>query len=365
MTAPWTVYRYIAVYTLLGVFGLLIFLTGLILLIDMIESLREVESIEGAGFGFALKLTFLRAPKLALTLTPFIFLFGSMWAFYELNRRSEIAVMRSAGMSVWEIISPAALLSFFIGILVLTFADPLASRMSAQAEIEKNQIRGKSANLLKVLQGGIWLRQRDGDTALILHAEDYNEDNNVLTDVTLWKNTLTGVFLERWDAEFALIGDKQFILQNATLSTLDSTDSEIIESQVVPSVFNLSDLRDEVAKPETLSVWALPDFIELATDAGLPVVEYRLRYHDLISLPFKLFAMVLIAATFSMRPVRGGGTLPLILSGIAAGFVLFIVAQLSNATAEAHVAPVWLAAWAPAVLAVLLSLTLLLHTEDG
>ena len=53
------------------------------------------------------------------------------------------------------------------------------------------------------------------------------------------------------------------------------------------------------------------------------------------------------------------------LAGILAGFVLFIASELSNAMAEALVAPVWLAAWAPALIAVLLSLTLLLHTEDG
>ncbi len=365
MTTPWQLYKYIAVQTLWGVVGLFIILTGLILLIDLIESLREVEKIEQAGFGFALKLTFLRTPKLALTLTPFIFLFGAMWAFFQMNRRSEIAVMRSAGMSVWEIISPAALLSFLIGMLVLTAADPLASKMNAQAEIAKNEIRGKGENLLKMLQGSIWLRQRDGDTALILHAKEYDPSSNKLSEVTLWKRSLEGAFIERWDADSAIIGDKKFELQNALLSTLDTSETEIRETQIVTSAFNLSDLKESVAKPETLSFWALPEFIDLAKDAGLPIVKYHLRYHDLISLPFKLFAMVLIAATFSMRPIRGGGTFPLILSGIVAGFGLFIFAELSNATAEAMVAPVWLAAWAPAALAVLISVTLLLYTEDG
>ncbi len=365
ISLPWRIIKYISTQTLIGVLGLFFMLASLILLIDLIESLREVEKIENAGVGFAIKLTLLRAPKIALTLTPFIFLFGSMWAFYQMNRRSEIAVMRSVGLSVWEILSPAAMISFLMGLLILTFIDPLASDMSTQAELEKNELRGKKTSLLKSLQGGLWLKQVEGNQVLILHAESYDEKDDILNDVTLWKRTNAGVLLERWDADNAKIENQSFVLTNALLSSPDTKEKKRQETQVLTSVFNLDDLREDVAKPDTLSVWDLPDFIELAKGAGLPIVEYQMRYNDLIALPFKLFAMVLIAATFSMSPVRNNNTFRLIMYGIAAGFALFILSELSSSMAEAHVAPVWLAAWAPVVVAVLLSLTLLLHTEDG
>ena len=362
---PWTLYRYISIKALIGIFGLLIILTGLILLIDTIENLREVERIDDAGVRFALMLTFLRAPKIALTVTPFIFLFGTMWAFFELNRKSEIAVMRSAGLSVWGLMAPVGLIAFIIGILIIIVADPVASKMDMQSEIAKNEIRGKSARLLKQLQGDIWLRQRDGDTALILHAEEYNEAENILTDVTLWKRTLEGVFIERWDADTATIGNKQFILQDARRRQSEGSDKIIRETQIVPSAFDLTDLRDEITRPDTMSIWALPDFIELAEDAGLPTVKYQLRYHDLLSLPLKLLAMVFIAATFSLRPVRSGGTLMLIIAGVGAGFMLYIISEFSSAIAEARVIPVLIAAWTPAFLAVFLALSVLMTTEDG
>jgi lipopolysaccharide export system permease protein len=360
-----TLYRYIGLKVLTGVLALLLILTGLTLLIDLIESLRQVGKIENAGLMFALKLTVLRTPKLILTLMPFIFLFGTMWAFFQLNRRSEIAVMRSAGLSVWKIAMPAMILAIVSGVIIPTLIDPIASNMSALAQHEKNAIRGKKAQLLKELQGDIWLRQREGDVALILHAEGYDPEQNLLSDVTLWKRTLEGVFLERWDAQTAVIADKQFILQDAQLNTADNQNTDIRQTQIVPSAFNLSDLRESIARPDQMSIWALPGFIQLAHDAGLPTVKYHLRLNDLLSTPLKLLAMILIAAGFSMQPVRSGGTASLILSGIAAGFLLFIIAELSNATAEAQVVPVFLAAWAPAMLATLLALTLLLHTEDG
>ena len=358
-------FRYLAVNTLIGVVGLFVILSAMTILIDLIESLREVEKIENAGLGFAMHLTLLRTPKLVLTMMPFIFLFGTMWAFYQLNKRSEMAVMRSAGLSVWGILMPSALLALVLGVAVLTLADPLASQMSSRAETLKNDIRGKSANLIKVLNGGIWLRQVEGDQALILHARSYDADHNQLREVVLWKQTREGVFIERWDADTAQIEDNRYVLNDARRKTLDGAGQEVRESQVVNSQFSLNDLREDIAKPETMSIWALPRFIRLAEDAGLPTVKYQLRFHDLLSLPFKLIAMVLIAATFSMRPVRQGGTVQLVLLGISAGFLLFIAAEVSNATAEARLVPVILAAWAPVFIAGLLATTFLFNTEDG
>ena len=365
MRPHFVLFRYLLLQILIGVVVLFAILSLLTMLIDMIESLREVESIQDAGVGFALQLTLLRTPKLVLTLMPFIFLFGAMWAFYQLNKRSEIAVMRSAGLSVWGVVFPAALLAVVMGIGVLTFFDPMASRMSSQAETMKNEIRGKSANLIRVLNGGIWLRQRSDGQTLILHAGSYDADESLLRDVVLWKQTLDGVFLERWDAETAQIEDNRYVLRDARRESLNPREGTVRETQIVPSAFRISDLREDIAKPETMSIWALPTFIELARDAGLPTVKYELRFHDLLSLPVKLLAMVLIAATFSMRPVRQGGTVQLVMWGITAGFLLFISAEISNATAEARVVPVMLAAWAPVFIAGLLALTLLMNTEDG
>ncbi len=356
---------YLGKQIIFAVGGLTAGLAGLIFLIDLVESLRFVENVEGAGLKEALFITALRAPKLAIGIMPFMMLFGTMIAFYQLNRRSELAVMRSAGISVWGIIGPGALIAVLLGIAMVTIIDPLASQMSASSETYKNEIRGKKASLLKSLQGGIWLRQKDGDTAVILHAESYDPQSNTLQDVTIWRRSLTGVFIERWDADKAIIRDQGFELIQARRKTLQAQDKTPRRSEWVPSAFDIKDLREDVARPEAMSIWQLPRFIALAEQAGLPSIDYRLRYHQLWALPLTLLGMVLIAAAFTMRPIRGGGTAKLLLMGLGAGFLLFILSEFSSATAEARITPVALAAWTPVALALLLSLTLLLYREDG
>jgi lipopolysaccharide export system permease protein len=74
---------------------------------------------------------------------------------------------------------------------------------------------------------------------------------------------------------------------------------------------------------------------------------------------------VLIAAMFSLRPVRSGGALKLLLLAIGAGFLLYVISEVSEAFGESGIAPVALAAWAPAIAVTLAAITGLLHLEEG
>jgi lipopolysaccharide export system permease protein len=78
-----------------------------------------------------------------------------------------------------------------------------------------------------------------------------------------------------------------------------------------------------------------------------------------------LCAMVLIAATFTLRLTRRGGTTLLIAGGVAVGFILFFLTDVVFALGRNASIPVVLAAWTPAGVSVLLGLALLFHLEDG
>jgi lipopolysaccharide export system permease protein len=55
----------------------------------------------------------------------------------------------------------------------------------------------------------------------------------------------------------------------------------------------------------------------------------------------------------------------MVLSGIGAGFVLYIFSSLTRDLGSGGVVPPPLAAWLPAIAATLFGLTVLLHLEDG
>jgi lipopolysaccharide export system permease protein len=99
--------------------------------------------------------------------------------------------------------------------------------------------------------------------------------------------------------------------------------------------------------------------------SGFSSLRHRLHFHSLLALPLLASTMVLVSAGFSMRPARRGGVAQMIASGVAAGFVLFVISKVAEEFGQSGALPVALAAWAPAVAGMLLAVALLLHTEDG
>lgn len=362
---PATLFQYIAGKTLFAVLALLAILASIVLLVDLIENMRFASEIEGAGFGFAAQLTLMRTPSQTLALAPFAFLFGAIWMFAQLNRRAEIAVMRAAGLSIWRLIGPTALVAAVSGLFLITTIDPISSQLLGSAQRLKDDIRGRGSSLVRVLGDGIWLRQRDAESILLINARGFDPGGASLSDVTMWRVDPTSNFVERIDAPKAFLSGRTIELHQAHIKGANDQLDHRTPVYAIATSLTPEHLRERVEAPGTMSIWSLPHFIVLAESAGLPTTRYNLRFHDLCSTPLKLIAMVLIAAFFSLKPMRSGGALRLILSSIGVGFLLYMLSALSTALGESGTAPEVLAAWIPAVVAALIAITALLQYEES
>ncbi len=361
---PATLFRYIFASTAYAVIALFAAFAGLVMLIDLLENL-SFASKTGENFGFALQATLLRTPAMTQSLSPFIFLFASIWMFSQLNRRSELAVMRSAGLSIWRLIGPAAFLASVAGLLLIILVDPMSARMMAYAEKMKLESRGQSMSLVRIFGDGIWLRQRDTTELLIVNAANFDAAAGALRNVTIWRLAPSGAFEERIDAPLAVLTGRTIELREARMKAAGDNFSKRTPTYSVPTRLTLADLRENVPSPQSMSIWDLPKFMLIAEAAGLSTVRYNIRFHELCSTPLKLIAMVLIAAMVSMGPVRSGSTFRLIGAAIAAGFLLYVLSELSTALGESGLAPEALAAWSPAIAATVLAIAVLMRQEES
>jgi lipopolysaccharide export system permease protein len=75
--------------------------------------------------------------------------------------------------------------------------------------------------------------------------------------------------------------------------------------------------------------------------------------------------MRLIAASVWMRFARMGLWAIMIIGGIVAGFLLYVVTVLVKAFGIAGFVPTVVAAWFPVVVAMFFGVTFLLYKEDG
>ena len=370
MIVTTTLSLYIARQFSAAVVAMVAALSGLVSLFDFIELLRRAATRPDAGFGLVLQIAALRLPYIMLQILPFAILLGGILAFWRLTRSSELIVARAAGISAWQFLSAPVACAALLGIAATAIVSPLSSAMLARAETLDNTYLRSGGGPLALAGGQLWLRQSDRELApngvAILNARSVSLRHGRLigTDVSVFRLSASDRELQRIEAADAELTPGAWVLHGARTMLPDHL-PESVGTMRLPTDLTVNRVQESFASPDTLSVWALPSFIALLERSGFSAVRHRLHFQSLLALPLLAATMALVSAGFSMRTTRRGGVAQMIGSGVAAGFLLFVVSKVTEEFGQSGALPVSLAAWAPALAGLMLAVSLLLHLEDG
>lgn len=359
-----TLSRYIGRQYLGAFLVMLALFLGIILMLDTIELLRRAGSKPDVTLALILQMAALKLPDVGQQVFPFVTLFSAMLTFSRLTRSAELVVARSVGVSVWLFLMPVLMIALAIGVVRVTIINPVGAVFVAEYDkLDEIYLRLR-ANSMNVLHNGIWLRQTDEANQYLIHADSVVADTFELTGVSVFRFDIEGRFQDRVEAKAARLVDRRWLMSEATLYR-DRAVVETLHEHVIPTDLDRETIEESFASPSTISFWALPRFIETLEATGFPALRHRIYYQSLLAQPVLFCAMVLFAAVFSLRMPRRGGMLVMLTGGVLTGFVVFVVTDVIRTLGLSGTIPVLLAAWSPAVIAVMLGVTVLLHLEDG
>lgn len=349
---------------LVAVGGAFLFCALLIYMIDLVELLRQSGKYGRSSVAALAYLALLRLPVYTEFLLAFAVLAGTIVALLLLNRRSELTVMRAGGMSAWQFLRPGMILAFALGVLAVTVYNPLAARARAEAERLYAETFGQNANLLDNGLGGAWLRQNGVDGQSVISAAGVANKGLNLTAVIVYVFSEEGSFRERIDARTAELKEGYWLIRDAWV-VRPGQPPEKHGTYLLATYLTPDRAQDALGEENAVSFWELPGLIEVTEKANLSPVRLRIRYETLLARPFLCVAMVLLAATVSLRSFRSGHIQTMVVRGVMGGFGLLLLAEISRQIGVAGLAPSWVAVWPPILLAMFVSLTVLLHQEDG
>jgi lipopolysaccharide export system permease protein len=361
---PKTLSRYVAKRFLLTILAAFAVCASLIFMIDMVELLRISRKAADVSIGALMAMALLRLPAYSEILLAFAVMVGSIGALLTLNRKSELIVMRAGGMSVWQFLRPGMLVATLLGVAAVTVYNPLAAAARAEAERRVAEAFGQEATLLASSGEGSWLRQDGADGQSIMTAKAAADQGLTLTGVTALQFDREGHFVERVDAERATLGDGVWDLQHVLVSR-PGREPETFDAYTLSTYLTRERVGDALGSEISVSFWQLPSLIEVAEKAGLSASRYRMQYALLLARPLMLLAMVVLAATVSLASFRSGRVQGMVLTGMVGGIGFFLLTEVSRQIGAAGLISPTLAVWVPICLALLVSLTVLLHQEDG
>ncbi len=346
-----------------------IFLT-LMILIDLIEQVRRFDDAN-LTFGQLLGLTLLNTPAAISEMLPLLTILATIALFVGLARSSELVVTRAIGRSGIRALVAPALIALAIGVMAVALLNPISAATSEEYQRLSDDYRNNGSSTLSISREGLWLRQGSASGQSVIHATGtLNGDNFGLRDVTITTFSADGKPNEQIAAKTAQLENGHWSLHNAKVWIIrddlnPETNSATHEVLKLPTTLTRDRILDTLGQQDSVSVYDLPQLIRDLREAGFSTKQYEVWLQVQLARPLFLVSMVLIGAAFTMRHVRFGGTGIAILTAVLLGFGIYFIRNFAQILGENGQLPIMVAAWAPPLAAILLSLGLLLHAEDG
>ena len=347
----------------------------LIALVDMLELSRRTARIEDVSFLDVFSIVMLRAPVLSENIVPFAVLFGASASLLLLNKRLELVVARASGVSVWQFLAPICVAAAMVGLVMGLIYNPLSLRLQASSLTLEGAVFAKKSGVQTPagITQNFWTRIARPEGDMGLRAAVAADRGKNLAGVSAYLFDKDGKPEQRIDAASAsFVGEtsgddlqpNRFVLQRASI-LVPGEEPRILPFLAIPVSITEELLEIRQTSPDRVSFWTLDEQAELAQRAGRPPEPFQTRWHSVLSLPLQFVAMVLLAGTVSLTFARFGIDGRCVLTGVIAGFVLYVLTKLVvTFGSNGLVSPV-VAAWSPAMVGSLIAITVLLHQEDG
>lgn len=319
------------VLTTLAAVGVLTFvlLSGnLIRVFDLLA-----RGVSGATLGWL----FLYLIPVALKFTiPFSLLCSSILVFSRLSADNELAAMRASGISLWQIITPALLLSVLFCALTYNLQMDYAPRCRYNLDSLK-EVEG-AKNPLALIEPGrfvempgyvIYVDRKDGERLHNLHVFALGKDGNVIQDITARSGTLTV------DENRQLL---ELVLQDATIVAVAPGESggtklQRVSGKVMTFPLDYGDRlnrRNIHQRIKHLDSQAIFGMIHVYSERGIDASPLYVELHRRMSLALSPLAFVLIGIPFGVRTRRAEPAVGLVIALVLAAFFFAFLILADN-----------------------------------
>lgn len=323
-------------------------LAVLISLGAFIEFVGQLNDIGVGQYGLpqAIVWVLLKLPNVVFQMLPVATLLGALLGLGTLAARSELIVLRAAGVSPLGIARAAAVTGLALALLALVLGEAIGPPLERYAR----QYRAEAKFGRAGLDTGQSAWVRDGDTFInvVTPAGDATE-----AGVYLFRLAGPGVLgaVGRGDSVRAT-GAGDWLIENYAESrfipegvTVERQSASAAVRGLNPDLLGLAAVREE-----TLTGLALYRYARYLQRNGLIARPFEVAFWGRISTATAVAVMCVLAVPFVLGALRTGGTGARMLTGLGIGLVWFLVSRTLTDGGEVWDLPPVLVAWLPTAL---------------
>lgn len=285
-------------------------------------------------------------------------LFGAILGLVEFQSHREFVIMKASGVSVWRIMRGPIIFMVLLGLVVTLFVESASTQINREINPTPPGLGGGVARSTR----DIWLAQTSADGDYFIGADKQRGRGQTLLDVVVFPTGQTDV--RTITAEQAQYAAGKWTLSAAKV-TRRNGDVKQQDTFVLATTATATDLRLKVGSTEDFTFFELIDVLRNGISEPVVLSAATTRFFKLSGLPLTLVGSLLIAFAFTAGYRRDNTYGSTIIYGIILGFVVFVISEMADLAGSAGVLHPAYATWGPAVVAMLIGISVLLRKEDG
>lgn len=337
--------------------------TAVIQIFTIIDVLRKRDVNENTVLPI-LKLLILKTPYIADTIMPYMVVLSVIYSLNHFSRSNELVVIKSFGISIWQIITPVITAFFAFAVFYVAVINPFVALTYKGYNRYKTLLGGADESLVEISANGIWLKDKsDVNIDSYIHAEKILDHGKYLSKVRFYLHDKFTNKSRIIIAPQVTIYDEQLIATQATLYKADS-EPEFLKQITLKSKFKQTETM-EIIPLRSVSVWDFYKTIEKLSKLGFSVLRYKYYFYKALCLPLLILSLVIFAIPIGISSFSRSHINIKLALGMVSSLVLYFIFNLLGALTELGNLPIHIAVIVPPVIFSSLGLALIFHLEDG
>ena len=331
-------------------------------LVFILNILKEIEFFSGVDTNmiFPIYLSLMSSPSIIFEMFPFIFLISTQFFFIKLFNNNEIYIFKYSGLKNLKIIGILSILSFFIGLILITFFYSISSSLQSYYLEIKNQYSEDKAYLAVINKNGLWIKDIVDNEINIIHSSKVSQ------------NFLSETFISTFDKNYQLVrniqSNKIDIMKNKwkiyNAKVFENNSSKDVDILEFYSNFNQKVVENLFSNLSSLSILKLIDLKKNYNSLNYSVIDIDVQIQKILTYPIFLMLMTILSSIIMFNTRSFKSNIVKIVIGLFFSVLIYYISNFFNVMGTTEKLPLMISIWTPLILLSIINFIMLFKINE-
>ena len=326
-------------------------LLSLIFILNILTELEFFKNIQVESY-YPIYIALLNSPALLFEMFPFVFLLTTQVFFLNLFNNNQIKIFKYSGLKNSKILFILSIISFSIGLFIITLFYNLSSNLKNFYLEEKIKHTLDGKYLAVITNNGLWIKDIVQGKINIINASKID------------KNFLLNVFITEFDEEFEVVKNiksnkvdikgKTWVIYDASIYGKNGN-NEKIKKLEFNSNFDYQKIQSLFSNLSSLSIIELMDLRENYKSLNYSTTEVDIQIQKLVSYPLYFTLMTILAAIIMFNTKKFNNTTLKLAIGLFMSVIIYYMNNFFLIMGNTEKIPIHISIWGPLIVLLLLN----------